>query len=418
MPELLQRILACDIIYCGDYHSLRQSQMTNLALLAEIVKSRKAILATELVYAEDQDILDRYIRKQISEEKFLRSISYDRNFGFDWNNYRPIFDFASEHAIPVIAIDHKNAARNLYERDRAMAASIARASSQQPDSLLWVMIGDMHLAQTHLPAFVEKELSRKKPDRKVLILHQNNEDLLWKVARQGLHGKVEIIKMNSEVYCILNTPPWMKVYSYVSWLENADTDSLAQDLFVRLVASLTEFLKIDDASLLDCSVYAGNDCSFLSEFGPRSRVHRYCQRCFEKRQPFVIPAQKIVYLPYPDLDLTAEIAGRYIHTICSGYRPRLGSWDEEFYRKVCHHALGFLSSKLFNHHRPTPPVKGNRLIKRSRVCHYYGSLLGDEIYTEMLAEKIDIKQLRRLFSDPFTRAGSARAMYDRFCPID
>src|SRR5215475_8556777 len=47
MPELIQRILECHIVYCGDYHTLRQAQMTNLSLLNKIIGKRKIILATE-----------------------------------------------------------------------------------------------------------------------------------------------------------------------------------------------------------------------------------------------------------------------------------------------------------------------------------------------------------------------------------
>lgn len=417
LPELLQKIRACNIVYCGDYHSLRQAQMTNLELLREIVKSRQVILATELVYSEEQDTLNRYLLGEMDDDKFLRMIHFERTFGFDWQNYKPIFDFARQEHLPVLAIDFKNDKHDigLYSRDRAMAKMVAKAHRDQPDRLIWVMIGDLHLAQTHLPGFVEKELG-KTSERKILILHQNNENIFWKVAWRGLRGNMDIIKMNHQVYCILNTAPWIKLHSFFSWLESSDNDS-TQDEFLLLITSLCEFLKIHHDPLLDFVVYTARDSSFFHEFEPGSRIYRYCKRRFKKGQPFLIPSKKMIYLPYSNLDLMAEMASRYIHAICSGYRPRLGKWREEFFRRVWHFGIGFLGSKILNHHRGIVPVNPEELgsaIYRSSVCKHFGALLGERVYEEMLAERIQVKEVRQFFLDPFSVPGSAEKMYSRF----
>jgi Haem-binding uptake, Tiki superfamily, ChaN len=417
LPELLHKIRSCNIIYCGDYHSLRQAQITNLELLREIVKSRKVILATELIYSDDQDVLNRYLLGEIDEEKFLRNIHYEETFGFDWQNYKPIFDFAREEKIPVLAIDCKtdNEQAALSMRDREMAKIIARTHLEQADCLIWVMIGDFHLAQTHLPGFVEKELG-KTSRRKILILHQNNEALFWKAARSGLHGSVDIIKLNDQVYCILNTAPWIKLHSYFSWLQNSDNDR-AHDEFLRLVTSLCRFLKIDEKPLLDFAVYTGHDATFLRELGRSSRIHRYCKTRFKKRQPFVIPSLKMIYLPDRDLDVAAEMAARYIHIVAGGYRPRIGNWKDEFFRRICHLGVGFLASKILNHHREIVIAETDRLNAgrhSSKMCGHYGSLLAERIYEEMLEEQIQLKEVRQFFLDPHDAYGSAEGIYARF----
>src|SRR5207247_3342816 len=136
----------------------------------------------------------------------------------------------------------------------------------------------------------------------------------------------------------LNTATWIKLQSYFSWLQSSDNDT-AHDQFLRLVTSLCKFLKIDDGLLLDFAVYTGNDATFLREFKPHSKTFRYCKRRFEKGNAFLIPSKKIVYLPDRDVDLAAEMASRYIHTSAGRYRPRLGRWRDEFFRRICHFAI-------------------------------------------------------------------------------
>src|SRR5207244_4520500 len=127
---------------------------------------RKIIFATELVYSDQQAILDLFMAGEIGDTEFLKSVNYSETFGFNWANYKPIFDFARARKIPVIAIDHRGPPRQtLYERDRRAARIICNVTLEHPETLIWVMIGDLHLAQTHLPRFVERDLAGRKQER-------------------------------------------------------------------------------------------------------------------------------------------------------------------------------------------------------------------------------------------------------------
>jgi len=94
--ELLQALLRSDILVCGDYHTLPQAQRAALRLMTEAVPElrsagKKPYLALEMLRPSDSATVDRYLIGQIEEKTFLQAIGFARNWGFSWENYRPLF---------------------------------------------------------------------------------------------------------------------------------------------------------------------------------------------------------------------------------------------------------------------------------------------------------------------------------------
>ena len=52
-----------------------------------------------------QGILDGYIAGRIDEKEFLKKSEYFKRWGFDYNLYKPILDFAREEKIPLVALN-------------------------------------------------------------------------------------------------------------------------------------------------------------------------------------------------------------------------------------------------------------------------------------------------------------------------
>jgi hypothetical protein len=66
--DLLASVLSADLVYVGDYHTLRQSQKTLLRLLmAATIARPEVILALELVHTNQQPALDAYMKGEIDE---------------------------------------------------------------------------------------------------------------------------------------------------------------------------------------------------------------------------------------------------------------------------------------------------------------------------------------------------------------
>ena len=104
--DLLNEILESNIVYNGDFHTFEQAQRTALRILREIIHEKKKIIfATEVVLIKDQKVLDEYLNEKISEKEFLKRIDYEKTWGFDWKNFKPLFDFSKKYHIPVIALN-------------------------------------------------------------------------------------------------------------------------------------------------------------------------------------------------------------------------------------------------------------------------------------------------------------------------
>ena len=52
-----------------------------------------------------QKTLDEYISGSIDEREFLKKSEYFKRWGFDYNLYKPILDFARAEKIPVVALN-------------------------------------------------------------------------------------------------------------------------------------------------------------------------------------------------------------------------------------------------------------------------------------------------------------------------
>ncbi len=101
-------------VFIGESHDRYDQHLTEVEIircLYERDPNRWAI-GVEFIQRPFQPDLDAYIAGQIDEREFLRRTEYFDRWGFDYRLYRPIFRFAREHGIPVIAL---NARRELSE---------------------------------------------------------------------------------------------------------------------------------------------------------------------------------------------------------------------------------------------------------------------------------------------------------------
>lgn len=221
--ELVLEVVRADLVYCGDFHTLGQAQRTPLRILRSIVERRPVFLALEMVMARHQRVLDAFLAGEIQEREFLEAIDYARTWGFDWSHYRPLFELAREHHLPVQALNSRPYAEKvgLAARDRFAARLIARLSLERPDALVFVLFGELHLAQGHLPARVEALLQRHGARRRPVLIYQNSESLYFKLAARGLEHQADVLHLRRGAYCVMTAAPWVKLQSQLHWYRQA-----------------------------------------------------------------------------------------------------------------------------------------------------------------------------------------------------
>lgn len=467
ISEMVNACLRSDIVYVGDYHTCNQSQRSFLRLLKNIVKKTgNCVIGLELLHKKHQKHLDAFLRGLLSEKTFIKRVGLKEHWVFDmWENFKPIFDFAKYHDLPLLAISSATKNASLSTRDKATAKEIAKAARQFPDKKMFVFIGDLHIAPPHLPKEVKEALAKIGVQKKALILYQNSESIYWKLAQKALEHHTEVVKINENSFCRMHTPPVILQRSYLNWLEHEEGEidfADAKSSFVELVDRIASFLDLRLGKAKDrVEVYTSGDLSFLEQLNADKRFSKReiddIKAQIISAESYYIPKLKLVYLSNLSLNHAGEEAAHFIKHICSGEEKARDPFDA-FYANTLHEALGFFGSKIINHKRKclhasdylrliqylrkmeTPSKRhfeyetalltyqakmlekrGEGIsdieiyVKRSdlffSVTHGLGYMLGDILYYALLENKITKPEMRLLFYDPWRGDGKPFRVY-------
>ncbi len=374
--ELLKRVTTVDLVFHGDYHTLRQSQRCVLRILREIQDKRELILCLEMFHAVDQKYLDAFMAGELSEDTFITKIDYKFKWPFSWRNWSPIIYFCQEHRIPILGINSTAAEgiRGLRSRDRFSAQIIAKALIRNPGKLIYVVDGDFHIAPTHLPKEVGQLLALLDLPVRRLLIYQNAEGLYWKLCRQGLE-EADVLKIDEESYCVMNTMPANKVQSYLNWLEFSedayypvhqeweDEGFEGRGLTVQeMITAIAGILKLElpHNAMDGLTVYYANDLHFMDNIRRipelKTKLHLVREK-IERGEGFLLsfPTEEeeshLIYLPSSNINMAAEEAGHFVNAVLRGPLTRQLTPFDQFYWNVVTECLGFFSSKFINEKR-------------------------------------------------------------------
>ncbi|MGC8723937.1 MAG: ChaN family lipoprotein [Acidobacteriota bacterium] len=347
------------LILVGDFHTLDQAQKTFLWILEEMGKSRiRPIVVLEMVLARHDTPLLHYIRGKIGELEFLEQTRYFDNWGFDFSHYEPIFAYARRWKLAVHGL---NQGQSLCYRDHFMAHRLKHLRDRYPGQPLLVLVGDLHLAPAHLP----RELAQVGFARP-LVLFQNSEAVYMRKLRNGVNPS-GWFRLGGGRYLVNNTPPWVKMQTFLTWLEHGG-EALCQmygfcrrgedpeeapdltDTVVRYLDALANLLQVRQAPPPDFEVYTFRSLEFLQDpYFKRGAGRRFAALVRDGRSVYIHQHQ-ILYVPELDLNRTVEEAMHFL--MHRGFRTR--SSPIAFMARIHYYASGFLASKLINPLRKTP----------------------------------------------------------------
>jgi len=414
--ELIQKVLAADLVYHGDYHTLQQSQHSVLRILREIKDKRDIILCLEMFHGRDQKHIDRFMARELSEKMFLEKIEYVRKWPFPWDNWNPIISFCRDNQIPILGInteiDDVKGIKRLRKRDQYSARIIAKALIKNPGKLIYIVDGDYHIAPSHLPKNVEKLLKLLDEPAKTLIIFQNAENLYWKLCRLKLEES-DVLKISGNKYCVMNTMPANKIQSYLNWLEYSKDayfpvhqdweDDGFEDrgqMVHEMVTTLAAILKLDfPVDALDkLTIYYPNNLDFMEfvhstpQFKGQLRVIR---SKIKKEEGFLLEYEVsgedayLIYLANSNINMAAEEATHFLNVVLRGPVKKPVSAFDRFYRNVITECLGFFGSKFINEKRKSHTENSIRLF------------LGREKRGELKYNEQEIVQVGRLILQHF-----------------
>lgn len=244
--DAIEKAAACDIVYFGDYHPLEASQDWVLRLMAELVKrGRTVVLALEMLYVHQQEHLDRWMKGAMGEKEFLEKIEYRSEWGFSWESYRRIFALAKDPFIPIFGIDSETRDNlgAIRRRDRLAARRIGTIRSFFPDCCILVVIGESHLASTHLPREVRRVIGPRCRD---IVIVQNIDDIYWRLMRRGREN-AEAVRIGRNRYCVITASPMIKYRSYRElidmWVDGDEADRNTPFLHETIEGILSFFVR-------------------------------------------------------------------------------------------------------------------------------------------------------------------------------
>jgi len=443
--ELLNSARQADIVFGADFHPFAQSQRTHLRILRELVKDKKpVVLALEAIDSKFQNIVEAYLDEEIDDKEFLKKINYSQSWGFPWENYKVLFDFAKIYDLPVYGINQSgldNQKRDLALRDSHSATQIVALRRKFPQALIYVVYGDLHLASSHLPKLTRKYLGRSDHTR-FLTVFQDSETLYWRLAKRKLEERVDVLKLRTDAYCVVNSPPWIKWQAYLDFLEqtideeNEETSDYEENLhhFIKVIQKLWKV----DRHFTDFHAFTKGDVRFAQHVSKninKKDLNRI-MTLVRQEKSFFIPSPATFYLHSSDVNHLVTLAGQFIHSKMRRDTEVHLKFPQDVPPRVWIEAIGFFASKLINnrrkhsllkdlptHHHATlialeqrlheqMALKTNKSLKRVRQTRYrkaqdyfeatriVGAILGNRIYTAFHKNDLDFKTLHRWLRTP------------------
>lgn len=127
MESLIEKISDRQVIFVGETHDRYEHHLNQLAIIkGQHARHKELAIGLEFFQRPFQSVLDDFIAGRIEEEDFLRKSEYFERWSYDYRLYRPIFQYAREHEIPLLAL---NTEREIT--DQVKKAGIESLSDEQ-----------------------------------------------------------------------------------------------------------------------------------------------------------------------------------------------------------------------------------------------------------------------------------------------
>lgn len=98
--KMLRSLAKSDVILFGELHNNPIAHWLQYEVTSDLHKDNKLILGAEMIEADNQEILDDYLKEQISKNEMDSLARLWPNYKTD---YAPLVDFAKEKQLPFIA---------------------------------------------------------------------------------------------------------------------------------------------------------------------------------------------------------------------------------------------------------------------------------------------------------------------------
>ncbi len=368
---LLAALSRSQVIWMGDFHALQQSQKAQLRVLKAIPDAQNLMLGMECVEARHQKVLDRYLAGKISDREFLKAIEWKKSWGFPWEHYKPLFRWAQKNKVRVFGLNLRTedrTARALKERDRFSGQKILEITRKFPEKKLFVIFGDLHLADRHLPAVVKKGI----PEKKFLFVFQNSEKIYFQLLKKEIEHQVDVVKLSFNRFCLLNVPPWVKWQNYLLYLEKHFDQEVDDEL--DLTDYVAHYVKIIGE---DLGVPVQTDHFSVATPSDRSGWQQIQSNLSEKElemvkawvedgRSFFIPRSRVGFMGRLSVNSAAQLAMAVVFADCSQQKRLPLLMPQDFLRLIWLEAIQYFGSKMINPKRKSDTLNDIKATLQAR----------------------------------------------------
>jgi uncharacterized iron-regulated protein len=104
--EALRSMSEADVLYLGERHDQLADHQAQLEIIQAMHrKNADVAIALEMFQRPFQGALDQYLAGKIDEAQLIELTEYNQRWGFPWELYAPIFRYAQQHQIPLVALN-------------------------------------------------------------------------------------------------------------------------------------------------------------------------------------------------------------------------------------------------------------------------------------------------------------------------
>ena len=104
--QIVTQLQTANVVYLGETHDREWDHQQQLAIIQALFKhNSKLAIGMEMFQRPTQPILDRYLAGNITAAELRQQSEFDKRWGFKWEYYAPILEFAKAQHLPLIALN-------------------------------------------------------------------------------------------------------------------------------------------------------------------------------------------------------------------------------------------------------------------------------------------------------------------------
>ncbi|MBE9178396.1 ChaN family lipoprotein [Oculatella sp. LEGE 06141] len=106
VQTVLDGLARMDVVYLGETHDRQADHDAQLEIIRQLHQQNPQLaIAMEMFQRPYQDAIDQYLAGTITATELRQRSEYDQRWGFSWDYYLPILEFAKQNQLPVIALN-------------------------------------------------------------------------------------------------------------------------------------------------------------------------------------------------------------------------------------------------------------------------------------------------------------------------